>query len=232
MVEVWKTIFDGIVGATIGALVAMIVLKRTLREQQAGLSTQIQQQDVALRLQLESDKRSLDEQMHSASQENMRQRITDATADYLAALEELRSCRPDGDRFGSIHGRLGVAAERLRIDLSPDDEMLYWNLRKWRRHLGSYAHDVDPTLLDGSGFGRSHSELRAEDEKRRHTTWRAFQTKITFLEMSIVTWIKSDAASRGKALEVIFKAGQLAFHATPEAWLEYYEKNQDPHDRY
>jgi hypothetical protein len=137
-IETLKTLFDGILGASLGALVAMLVLKRTLRDQRRGLSAQLEKQEEHLSRQLNMQENSLGEQLFAQQLENVRQRERDVASKIIGLLVELHPAskvRSNDDKIAELGNQLLVNVTRLRLDCGVSEEPFCDVLEEWARHL-------------------------------------------------------------------------------------------------
>lgn len=103
--DVLQTLFDGLLGASVGAGVAVVVLRLTLREQRQALTAQLNVQ----------------------RDENARIRMHDVVASILSALIEGRNAllTKDIDRHSKALYQFHIDIERFLLDLSVGEEDVY-----------------------------------------------------------------------------------------------------------
>lgn len=137
-IETLKTLFDGMLGASLGALVAVVVLKRTLREQRRGLAAQLDAQEEHFSRQLKMQQESLAEELHAQTTENVRHRQRDIASEIIGLLVELHVASKVFDNpsaITSLGNSLIVNVTRLRLDCSVSEEPFCDVLEEWTRHL-------------------------------------------------------------------------------------------------
>lgn len=125
------TLFQGLVAAVIGALVALLVLMVTVRTQNKGIRQQIAVQQESLRKQLEVQERSVAEQLRVQRYENTRVREHAAGVQFIRGVHgwsELvganRSLRRRGEDTESMNPRVEAmfsALEELRLNQETND---------------------------------------------------------------------------------------------------------------
>ncbi|KAA0977172.1 hypothetical protein FQ154_09760 [Paeniglutamicibacter gangotriensis] len=113
------TLFDGALGAAIGAGVAVVVLKKTLNEQRVGLSKQLDKQD-----------KHHQEQLRIQREENSRTRLHDVIAEILGDLTRftlaVQTQSPDfQDDLISTRLKLAVNLERFNLDVPASELRMY-----------------------------------------------------------------------------------------------------------
>lgn len=141
-IETLKTLFDGILGASLGALVAVIVLKRTLKDQRTGLSAQLAKQEEHLSKQLEAQKKSMAEQLTAQRTENIAQRERDVASAIIGLLVELHPASKKQDnqtKIADLGNQLHVNVTRLRLDCRASEEAFCDILGQWTDHLTGCA---------------------------------------------------------------------------------------------
>lgn len=122
--DVLETVFDGLLGAAVGAGVAVVVLRLTLREQREALTAQLAKQD-----------EHHQEQLRVQQEENSHQRLHETVAVLLttfkAAQEALRETEANErkKKMDQASQDFAVAIERLHLDIGPDRKF-YFALRE------------------------------------------------------------------------------------------------------
>lgn len=117
--SVLGTLFDGVLGAAIGAGVAVFVLRKTLNEQRLGLIKQLDKQD-----------NHHQEQLRIQREENSRARLHDVIADLLGNLtsftQTVNTQSPDlQNEITEIGLKMNVNLERFNLDVPLYDLGMY-----------------------------------------------------------------------------------------------------------
>lgn len=124
------------------AFVAVIVLKRTLREQRRGLAVQLQAQEDHLSRQLKVQEEALAEELHAQRMENTLQRQRDVAAEIIGLLIELHAASkmPNNSlAINAVGNSLIVNVTRLRLDCLASEEVFCNVLLEWVDHLTGCA---------------------------------------------------------------------------------------------
>lgn len=161
MSEDWlQTLFDGVLGAVIGAIAAMAVLVISLVYQTVGLRKQLEKQD---------DHHQ--EQIRVQREENARARIHESAAEllgHLNALVELSSRPPKErtDALDSLALKLKANLNRLSFDLGSQHHDFYLACHKWFLHLvdqnKALWEDFDRDKRRGAVVNELREEIRRD----------------------------------------------------------------------
>ena len=169
--DVLQTLFDGVLGASVGAAVAVVVLRLTLREQRLALDEQLEKQD-----------RHHREQLSVQREENTRARLHDVAASILSALAQGRTANSISDRgekrstFSDILSQFSIDIERFHLDVPGPDEEIYYVIqdlaleafkagRASKDHEAASNDDVD--ALFGWTGGLLIAWIRGSEAQRR-----------------------------------------------------------------
>ncbi|MCG2622689.1 hypothetical protein LVY72_12325 [Arthrobacter sp. I2-34] len=138
--DVLQTLFDGLLGAGVGAAVAVVVLRLTLREQRVGLTQQLDKQDTHHQ-----------EQLRVQREENSRARMHDVVARLLNTLVEsqdlfeLSTTQKPFDELPRLKSQFAVGLESFHLEVPADEKDMYFAIRE----LGIRAfEEVEKCLMD------------------------------------------------------------------------------------
>lgn len=155
-IETLKVLFDGILGASVGALVAVVVLKRTLREQRKGMQEQLAKQDRHHQEQLAAQNRHHEAQLAKQDAalitQVSSQQILDETnrthntaSDLLTALNSVLRIMTDDAQdktFPQLGLELHTCLHRLYFGLQDEHIGLYETLKTWLPALVQRAEQL------------------------------------------------------------------------------------------
>ena len=214
------TLFDGLVSAVIGALVALAVVLLTVRAQNAGIDEQ-------LRTQRRENARARE---HAAAAELLRtlQGIQDAVGrsrvtktDEGIKVSNLETVR---DALQPLYADLRVGLERLRLDLEDEDDEVIDAFGKWSgalehrawfylQILDSYADNPPETRPPGTFV-----DLRDQMV--------SVLSSIQFVSTQIVAYVRSDDDERKEAAAHLDEALVVASAVDmgTKSQVEYYNK--------
>lgn len=233
--NVLETLFDGLLGAAVGAAVAMLVLKRTIRQQGRQFAAQLDRQDEHHQEQLAAQNRhheaqiakqdeALYLQISVQEQSDRRTRITQVAGELLAELTtylhvHISSEKDDHDHNPVVtSNRLRNLLQRLYFDLDEESGDFYDHLYSWMRHL--IDRDSVTDLIEQAA--KEHGEdlpNEAVDSIREHASTTASQ--VGWLTMIISSWVRSGPLGRADAIRDLEQSLAKA-HISDEAWLEAY----------
>jgi hypothetical protein len=199
-VETLKIVFDGILGASVGALVAMVVLRRTLTEQRTSLVEQLDKQEVLHR-----------EQLWVQRNENARIRLHEVVAQLLAnlvVLAEAMHARPsDADRsekFTRVRLEIMVNLERLHLDLKEGEEA-----------------DIYHVLYGILGIVYNCIELAHwEDEPPHPSDLDAMRDVIGTTGATLVEWVRGNEDERKSYVEQLVVMFKMIDAGDSDGWLQ------------
>lgn len=205
-IETLKTLFDGILGASVGAFVAVIVLKRTLREQRRGLAVQLEAQESHLSRQLKVQEEALAEELQAQRTENTLQRQRDVAAEIIGLLMELHAASRlpnNGPAVNTVGNSLIVNVTRLRLDCRASEESFCNILLDWVDHLTRCA-------------------LRISGEPKPWTEEEDF-TEVTQMQRShvinlLTDWCRGEHESRMNIAEVMESSLKVEKELGGRAW--------------
>lgn len=205
-IETLKTLFDGILGASVGAFVAVIVLKRTLREQRRGLAVQLQAQEDHLSRQLKVQEEALAEELHAQRTENTLQRQRDVAAEIIGLLMEIHAASkmPNNSlTINTVGNSLIVNVTRLRLDCLASEEVFCNVLLEWVDHLTRCA-------------------LRINGEPKPWTEEEEF-TEVTQMQRShvinlLTDWCRGEHESRMNIAEIMEASLKVEKDLGGRAW--------------
>lgn len=205
--DVLQTLFDGLLGAGVGAGVAMWVLRRTLREQSRGLDAQIKAQHAALaeqlrkqdalhQEQLTAQEQHHQEQLRVQREENSRARLYAVVAEILREMmlfpaavgKEGRAARKS---VVELRLRLMAMLEQLNLEITDDERGLYETLGRLLKVVLNKSIPAYHERIDRKNFNNG---LR-------------MMTKI-MTELS--AWARGDGVVRAEQQKTLEKLADLA----------------------
>ncbi|WP_459385238.1 hypothetical protein [Arthrobacter humicola] len=199
-IETYKTGFDGILGASVGAWVAVVVLRRTLREQRKGLSEQLEKQESLHR-----------EQLRVQQAENARLRLHDVVAELLTNLFGVAEAMHAGPahtnrkaEFLSVQRDITVNLEKLHLDLEEGDE--------------SDLYHVLHGILQ---FVYEWIELaHIEDEAPDRIDLDVMTEVVGNTGSALVEWVRGDSADRKAELDLLAHTLRMLSSGDFDGWAE------------
>lgn len=194
--DVLQTLFDGLLGATVGAAVAVIVLRLTLREQRKALTEQLDKQD-----------RHHQEQLRVQREENARARMHNSVAGILGDLIQgqhtlyVTPFKEALDALEQQRGRFAVNLELFHLDLPPDDEKIY---------------DVLVRLDNTAYKGARAMHLDSDDAPKAMSVHYLY----AMMGLALVRWTRTPQAGRQKLVAVLeFWLSYIKEHGL-DAWKQ------------
>jgi hypothetical protein len=209
---------SGVLGAIVSALVAVWVLRSTIREQRAAVGAQLWQQRQQLDEQLEHQAEHLTTQLTEAREENRRIRIHDIAAELIQSFTSLPLALREPSKYdypSPDQARLAISliVERMHLDLDLAEEDFYKILRKWLNNLTTHYSVL-----------YTHGIATEDDGKRLH----GYSVETGFVMQQLILWIRSKPSQRRPVTEEMEQAFEMLVKDSDAFSLRYDPKSTSP----